>query len=177
MSGRAAAYKVPVTSRGYSIQKYCGCEALVARHVKHLLLYWKILPNSGKCSLEMIQVLIIPLLPVLMIVLSKPGTREAAFVYAIAAASVSYSVTKDCSSGELKSCSCDRSFKTKERRKTKENWRWAGCSDDVHFGNNFSKSFLDARVRERHFSRSRILMNLHNNEAGRRVSSYFHINV
>lgn len=99
------------------------------------------------------------------------GTREAAFVYAIAAASVSYSVTKDCTSGELKSCSCDRSFKIKDRKKTNENWRWAGCSDNIHFGNSFSKSFLDARVRERqHFSsRSRILMNLHNNEAGRRI--------
>ena len=98
------------------------------------------------------------------------GTREAAFVYAIASASVSFSVTKDCSSGNLKSCSCDNSFKSRERRKKIENWRWAGCSDNVHFGNDFSKSFLDARVRERqHFTRSRIKMNLHNNEAGRRI--------
>lgn len=94
-------------------------------------------------------------------------------MYAIAAASVSYSVTKDCTSGDLKSCSCDRSLKTKEKRNTKENWRWAGCSDNIEFGNSFSKNFLDARVRERRdFSRSRILMNLHNNEAGRRVSYY-----
>jgi hypothetical protein len=108
--------------------------------------------------------------------LFRSGTREAAFVYAIASASVSYSVTKDCSSGNLKSCACDSSFKTRERRKRKETWHWAGCSDNVHFGNSFSKSFLDARVRERqHFSRSRIQMNLHNNEAGRRVS--FHLNV
>ena len=95
-----------------------------------------------------------------------PGTREAAFVYAIASSCVSYSVTKSCSSGELRSCSCDRSL----HGSTKEGWRWAGCSDNVRFGTNFSESFLDAKVRERrHFSWPRILMNLHNNGVGRKV--------
>ncbi|XP_046851577.1 protein Wnt-4-like isoform X2 [Xenia sp. Carnegie-2017] len=98
------------------------------------------------------------------------GTRESAFVSALSAASVSYSVTKDCTSGQLKSCSCDTSLKRKQPQLNEENWRWAGCSDNVNFGNSFSKSFLDARIRERQdFSRARLLMNIHNNEAGRTI--------
>lgn len=113
-----------------------------------------------------------PYLTFYFILLSQKGTRESAFVSALSAASVSYSVTKDCTSGQLKSCSCDTSLKRKQPQLNEENWRWAGCSDNVNFGNSFSKSFLDARIRERQdFSRARLLMNIHNNEAGRAVSS------
>lgn len=36
-----------------------------------------------------------------------PGTREAAFVYAISSASIALAVTQACSSGELEKCGCD----------------------------------------------------------------------
>ena len=63
--------------------------------------------------------------------------------------------------------------------KNPKGFQWAGCSDNVHFGTSFSRTFVDAR--EHRFSKRksrnatkdqlvwRALMNLHNNEAGRKV--------
>ena len=50
--------------------------------------------------------------------------------------------------------------------------QWSGCSDNVDFGITFSRSFVDARDRRKSRKRSKLpqpLMNLHNNEAGRKV--------
>lgn len=49
-----------------------------------------------------------PSLGKLNVCLFVTGTREAAFVYAISAASVAFAVTRACSSGELDKCGCDR---------------------------------------------------------------------
>lgn len=46
-------------------------------------------------------------------------------------------------------------------------WIWGGCSDNVEFGENISKQFVDA-LENGHDSRAAV--NLHNNEAGRHVS-------
>ncbi|XP_077998717.1 protein Wnt-4-like [Glandiceps talaboti] len=95
----------------------------------------------------------------------EQGTREAAFVHAISSAGVSHAVTTACSSGELQVCGCDRSEK-----KSNPGFQWSGCSDNVDYGNQFTKQFVDARERRaRRVSRTRNLMNLHNNEAGRRT--------
>ncbi|XP_013383731.1 protein Wnt-4 isoform X2 [Lingula anatina] len=92
------------------------------------------------------------------------GTREAAFVHAISAAGVAHSVTRACSSGELEKCGCDRTI----NGKSPDGFTWSGCSDNIAYGNAFSKAFVDARERHRHKGGGRALMNLHNNEAGRR---------
>lgn len=47
-------------------------------------------------------------------------------------------------------------------------WLWGGCSDNVGFGEAISKQFVDALETGQD---SRAAMNLHNNEAGRKVQS------
>ena len=92
------------------------------------------------------------------------GTREAAFIYAVSSAGAAYAVTRACSSGELNECSCDHRARA---RRPNNKWQWGGCSEDIRFGETFSREFVDAREDA---STSQGLMNLHNNEAGRRVS-------
>lgn len=47
-------------------------------------------------------------------------------------------------------------------------FKWGGCSADVRYGLRFSRVLLDAREIDED---SRSLMNLHNNRAGRKVST------
>ncbi|KAK3866419.1 hypothetical protein Pcinc_028048 [Petrolisthes cinctipes] len=101
------------------------------------------------------------------------GTREAAFVHAISSAGVAHAITRRCSSGELDDCGCDRSV----RGVTHQGFQWSGCSDNIAYGVSLSKRFVDARDRKLvtrkkkagHRVSSRALMNLHNNEAGRKL--------
>lgn len=51
-------------------------------------------------------------------------------------------------------------------------FQWSGCSDNIAYGVAFSQSFVDVRERSKGQSSSRALMNLHNNEAGRKVTFY-----
>lgn len=67
--------------------------------------------------------------------------------------------------GNLSDCSCD-----KEKQgfySNNQGWKWGGCSADVSYGLGFSKVFIDAREVKQN---ARTLMNLHNNEVGRKVS-------
>ena len=58
--------------------------------------------------------------------------------------------------------------------------QWSGCSDNVDFGITFSRNFVDARDRRKsrkNPNKAQPFMNLHNNEAGRKVCNwlfYFH---
>uniref|UniRef100_UPI00398ED4A8 protein Wnt-4a isoform X1 n=1 Tax=Pristiophorus japonicus TaxID=55135 RepID=UPI00398ED4A8 len=96
---------------------------------------------------------------------STQGTREAAFVYAISSAGVAFAVTRACSSGELEKCGCDRTV----HGVSPDGFQWSGCSDNIAYGVAFSQSFVDVRERSKGASSSRPLMNLHNNEAGRKA--------
>ncbi len=56
--------------------------------------------------------------------------------------------------------------------------QWSGCSDNVDFGITFSRAFVDARDRRKSRKKPRNaqpLMNLHNNEAGRKVSGIYFV--
>lgn len=97
-------------------------------------------------------------------VLFSSGSREAAFTYAITAAGVAHAVTTACSQGNLSQCGCDR--EKQGYHDQEEGWKWGGCSADVKYGVEFSRRFVDAREIRKN---ARRLMNLHNNEAGRKV--------
>ncbi|MFT7800882.1 protein Wnt-5a [Arapaima gigas] len=106
------------------------------------------------------------------------GSRETAFTYAISAAGVVNAVSRACREGELSSCGCSRAARPKDLPR---DWLWGGCGDNLNYGYRFSKEFVDAREREKTYQKgsyesARLLMNLHNNEAGRRaVSDLAHV--
>jgi len=96
------------------------------------------------------------------------GSKETAYLYAITTAGVVHTVAKACSSGNLTECNCDRGA---QGRNTPEGWKWGGCSDNLRYGIKFAKRFIDAPDKKllRQKGEMRNLMNLHNNEAGRRA--------
>ncbi|XP_070182595.1 protein Wnt-6-like, partial [Littorina saxatilis] len=94
-------------------------------------------------------------------------TREAAFLYSITAAGVVYAVTQACSLGALLQCSCHNHARDMA---TDGEWEWGGCGDDVDFGYRKSQEFMDARRRKkRRRGDFTTMIQLHNNEAGRRA--------
>uniref|UniRef100_A0A8C0H9B0 Protein Wnt n=1 Tax=Chelonoidis abingdonii TaxID=106734 RepID=A0A8C0H9B0_CHEAB len=96
------------------------------------------------------------------------GTRESAFIHAISSAGVAFAVTRACSRGELEKCGCDRKIRGVSAEGNRR-WLWSGCSDNLSYGIAFSQAFVDNPERSHGVSSSRALMNLHNNEAGRKA--------
>ncbi|CAD7076966.1 unnamed protein product [Hermetia illucens] len=88
-------------------------------------------------------------------------SRETAYIHAINSAALAWSITRACSRGELDDCACDSNIRKKPRK-----WQWGGCSEDINYGVGFSRRFTDAQESN---SSAAGLMNLHNNEAGRRA--------
>ncbi|CAL8357517.1 unnamed protein product [Merluccius merluccius] len=93
----------------------------------------------------------------------RSATRETSFVHAISAAGVMYTLTRNCSLGDLGNCGCDVS---KNGQIGGRGWLWGGCSDNVDFGERISKQYVDAQETGQD---SRAAVNLHNNEAGRKA--------
>jgi len=109
------------------------------------------------------------------------GSREAALVHALSAAGVVHAVSRACRDAELSTCGCSRRPRpvavAGDRRRDggADDWMWGGCGDNTDYGYRFTRSFVDVREREKNYPRhsdglARILMNVHNNEAGRLVS-------
>lgn len=92
------------------------------------------------------------------------GNRETAYLSAINAASLAWTITRYCTKGELTMCTCDHI-----QRKKHSKWTWGGCSEDVNYGIKQARQFVDPQEDR---SSSFGLMNLHNNEAARRVSKF-----
>lgn len=91
----------------------------------------------------------------------EKGCRETAFIYAITSASVAHSVARACADGGIHTCTCNYNL----RQPNGVDWEWGGCSDNADFGKKFSMQFVDVAEKGHDF---RYMMNLHNNEAGRR---------
>ncbi|KAK7600884.1 hypothetical protein V9T40_008325 [Parthenolecanium corni] len=101
----------------------------------------------------------------------KTGSKETAFIYAVTSAGVVHAVTQGCSAGDLAECSCDAANHGKS---TPEGWKWGGCSDNIDYGLEFARKFVDAPEQLKPYDKNekfknRVVMNLHNNEAGRQI--------
>lgn len=77
----------------------------------------------------------------------KQGTREAAFVYAVSSAAFVHSITRACSAGKMRRCSCDPMRRYGVGHDIKGQFQWGGCSDHMKFGARYARKFLDARYR------------------------------
>lgn len=104
------------------------------------------------------------------------GCRETAFIYAITSAAVTHSIARACSEGSIDTCSCENHNKARKFLFSENSvavagvrdFEWGGCSDNIGFGFAVSREFVDTGERGKTL---REKMNLHNNEAGRWVST------
>ncbi|KAG0412017.1 hypothetical protein HPB47_010851 [Ixodes persulcatus] len=102
--------------------------------------------------------------------LLKKVYRETALVYALAAAGLTHSVARGCSSGRLSSrCSCNESgSRTFSATESDQNWKWGGCGDNYSFSAKFSRRLL-ARNKSRRPRTLRRPVDNHNLVVGIRV--------
>ena len=108
------------------------------------------------------------------------ASREAAFVHAIVTAGTMHTLSRACMESKLDSyCACGQG---KAPEDLPETHYWRGCSDNLQYGYSFSRTFVDAaEAADDGLTTanlnvvSRVLMNLHNNEAGRIVSESFQL--
>jgi len=90
-------------------------------------------------------------------------------VYALAAAALTQSIAKACSSGASAKCSCG----PLPNEPPPGEFKWGGCGDDVGFGVIFSKWFTDTPWNKKRTSK-RHLVNIHNNAVGRQARRSSH---
>uniref|UniRef100_A0A670KIL7 Protein Wnt n=1 Tax=Podarcis muralis TaxID=64176 RepID=A0A670KIL7_PODMU len=95
------------------------------------------------------------------------GTRESAFVYALASSAASHSIARACASGQVPFCFCGSS----PSEAPHPSFQWGGCGDNLPFGLQLGSAFVDGPMKFSKAGRqiSRVL-NLHNNAVGRQVS-------
>ena len=98
-------------------------------------------------------------------------TKEAAFVYALATATVIHTVAKECAKHEgnnLGYCGCDGTLKNEMLEPGKE---WGGCSPDLDFSINFAKQLLNGTISDNATSEQHKIFISHNSKIGQSVSS------
>ncbi|KAL5014204.1 hypothetical protein ScPMuIL_008474 [Solemya velum] len=103
------------------------------------------------------------------------ASREAAFTHAVSAAGVVHAISRSCREGELSRCGCSNDPRPGNLDR---DWIWGGCGDNIAWGYKFAKSFVDVREKDKNHPRhspelGRMLMNLHNNEGGRKAVYHY----
>lgn len=93
-------------------------------------------------------------------------------MHAVSAAGVAHAVARGCRNGLISMCTCSEMQRPDDLN---NDWVWGGCGDNVHYGYQFASTFIDLRERESNHPKgseelAKMLMNKHNNEAGRRVT-------
>ena len=90
----------------------------------------------------------------------QENNRETAYLHAIISAGVTHTISRNCSQGGLAQCGCQALYGNSGA----DSWKWGGCSDNIAFGEQVSKQYLDV---DRASQQPVSLANLHNNQAGR----------
>lgn len=104
----------------------------------------------------------------LLTLTSPTGTRESAFVYALSAATISHTIARACTSGDLPGCSCG----PVPGEPPGPGNRWGGCADNLSYGLLMGAKFSDAPMKvKKTGSQANKLMRLHNSEVGRQVTT------
>lgn len=98
------------------------------------------------------------------------ATRETALLHAISTAAITHEITQQCRENKIPGCRCVE-LKNRQPNSGNGDWQWGGCSDNIWFGENVTRSFIDNLEQE---DDARRVVNLHNNDLGRKVSVAFH---
>lgn len=70
--------------------------------------------------------------------------RETAFLHALTAAALTFSIARACSEGKLVKCKCG--LDKQQSPTAHAAWRWGGCSDNTQHGKRLARNFLDLRI-------------------------------
>uniref|UniRef100_A0A914MJ94 Protein Wnt n=1 Tax=Meloidogyne incognita TaxID=6306 RepID=A0A914MJ94_MELIC len=102
------------------------------------------------------------------------ATAETAYIYAISSAGASHSLARACARGLIPECGCgggEQTYVTSAApegfNRRPEQFIWAGCSDNVKFGNQFTRKFIDSTEKQimdaRHLNNFKLNGRLHLN--------------
>lgn len=101
------------------------------------------------------------------------ATRETALLHAISTAAITHEITQQCRENKIPGCRCVE-LKNRQPNNGNGDWQWGGCSDNIWFGENVTRRFIDDLEQD---DDARKVVNLHNNELGRKVSVSVEISI
>ena len=115
--------------------------------------------------------------------LFSSDTKESAFVYALASAALTFTISKACFSGKIYSCACSNKpiFVQADKADQVRQRDFGGCPDITLKGIKFSRQFAFAEMKKKHarhpISQQRQRIKKHNIRLGGQVFCYFVVSV